>query len=74
MGYLAHLKRQPHCEDCRWIVKYDAKELIREVKLVYKPSEYSRANAKRYGNKARKLHKRDELILLLEIDRNKRSG
>jgi len=48
--------------------------LIREVKLVYKPSEYSRANAKRYGNKARKLHKRDELILLLEIDRSKRSG
>tara|TARA_R110000751_G_scaffold108855_1_gene205629 strand:+ start:737 stop:961 length:225 start_codon:yes stop_codon:yes gene_type:complete len=74
MGYLAHLKRQPHCEDCRWIVKYDTKELIREVKLVYKPSEYSRANAKRYGNKARKLHKRDELILLLELDRSKRSG
>ena len=73
MVYLAHLKRQPHCEDCRWIVKYDTKELIREVKLVYKPSEYSKANAKRYGNKARKLHKRDELILLLEIDRSKRS-
>ena len=56
MSYLTHLKRAEHCSSCRWVVKYDSKELVREVKLVYKPSEYSKANAKRYGNKARRLH------------------
>ena len=73
MTYLAHLKRNNHCDDCRWIVKFNSKELIREIKLVYKPSEYSKANAKRYGHKARKLHNREQLISVLESDKEKRS-
>jgi len=72
MSYLTHLKRNNHCDSCRWIVKFDSKKLIREVKLVYNPDEYSRDNAKRYGNKARKLHDRQELINVMELDRKKR--
>ena len=74
MSYLRHLKRAEHCNTCRWVVKFDSKELVREVKLVYKPSEYSKANAKRYGNKARKLHNREQLIAVLESDKEKRNG
>ena len=73
MSYLTHLKRAEHCNTCRWVVKFDSKELVREVKLVYKPSEYSKVNAKRYGNKARKLHNREQLISVLESDKEKRS-
>jgi len=72
MSYLTHLKRADHCSTCRWVVKFDSKELVREVKLVYKPSEYSKANAKRYGNKARKLHNKEQLITVLEYDKEKR--
>ena len=74
MSYLNHLIRGAHCDTCRWIVKYNAKDLIREVKLVYNPDEYSRENAKTYGNKARKLHNREELIEVLDSDRQKRNG
>ena len=73
MSYLLHLKRVEHCTTCRWVVKFNSKELVREVKLVYKPSEYSKDNAKRYGNKARKLHNREQLIAILESDKEKRS-
>tara|TARA_R110000765_G_scaffold87519_1_gene167753 strand:+ start:182 stop:406 length:225 start_codon:yes stop_codon:yes gene_type:complete len=73
MTYLSHLKRNNHCDTCRWIVKFNSKELIREIKLVYKPSEYSKANAKRYGHKARKLHNREQLIAVLESDKEKRN-
>ncbi len=72
MGYLAHLKRNNHCSSCRWVVKYNSDDIIREVKLVYNPSEYSKANAKRYGNKARKLHNREQLIVVLENDKKLR--
>jgi hypothetical protein len=72
MGYLAHLKRNNHCSSCRWVVKYNSDDIIREVKLVYNPSEYSKANAKRYGNKARKLHNREQLIVALENDKKLR--
>ena len=75
MSYLTHLKRAEHCSSCRWIIKRDSKtDLIREVKLVYNPDEYSRENAKTYGNKARKLHNREELIEVLDSDRQKRNG
>tara|TARA_R110000744_G_scaffold22679_1_gene57909 strand:+ start:1981 stop:2205 length:225 start_codon:yes stop_codon:yes gene_type:complete len=74
MSYLTHLKRTEHCGSCRWVVKYNSKELIREVKLVYKPSEYSKTNAKRYGNKARKLHNLEQLISILELDKEKRKA
>jgi len=48
--------------------------LIREVKLVYNPDEYSIENAKRYGNKARKLYTRRGLITTLEADKKKRNA
>ena len=69
-----HLKRSTHCPSCRWIVKRDSKtNLVREVKLVYNPDEYTKINAKRYGHKARKLHNRDSLIIALESDKKKRN-
>ena len=74
MTYLSHLKRNNHCSTCRWIVKYDSDtNLVREVKLVYNPKEYSEDNAKRYGHKARKLYTRKGLITILESDKEKRS-
>lgn len=72
MSYLLHIKRSKHCDTCRWIVKYNKKDLIREVKLVYNPAEYSKANAKTYGNKARKLYNKEQLIEVLENDKEKR--
>lgn len=74
MSYLTHLKRNNHCDTCRWVVKYNNKQLIREVKLVYNPAEYSKDNAKRYGKKARKLHTREQLIAALEWDKVKRDA
>jgi hypothetical protein len=74
MSYLRHIKRNNHCDSCRWIVKYDEEELVREVKLVYKPSEYSRADAKRYGHKARKLHTKEQLVAALEWDKVRRNA
>ena len=74
MNYLTHLKRW-HCPSCRWIVKYHKEnELIREVKLVYNPDEYSKTNAKRYGHKARKLYTRKGLIKVLENDKREREA
>lgn len=68
MSYLTHLKRVKHHRDCRWVIKYDDKELIREVKLVYNPVEY------RTGDKARPLHTINGLIKILENDREKRQA
>ena len=75
MSYLSHLKRTNNCQSCRWIVKRDSKtDLIREVKLVYNPEEYSKENIKRYGKKARKLHTQDEVIVVLKQDKEKRNA
>jgi len=65
MAYLTHLKRTDHCSSCRWIVKRDSKENIKEVKLVYKPSEY------RTASNAKKLYTQKGLITILEIERKK---
>ena len=74
MTYLSHLKRNNHCPSCRWVVKCHPKtDLVREVKLVYNPDEYSEMNAKRYGHKARKLYTRKGLISVLEKDKKKRN-
>jgi len=73
MGYLSHLKRQKHCPSCRWVVKLDANELVREVKLIFNPDEYRDTNKKRYGNKARDLKTRKQLIKILENDKEKKS-
>ena len=72
MNFLQHLKRTEFHDSCRWIVKYDKEDLVREVKLVYRPSEYSEANSKRYGDKARELKNKKQLIKLLENDKEKR--
>ena len=72
MSYLRHLKRNYNCPSCRWIVKYNSKDLVREVKLVYNPDDYSRENAKKYGHKARKLYNQEQLIKILEDDKEKR--
>jgi len=70
MSYLNHLKRNNHCFSCRWIVKRDSKtDLIREVKLVYNPDEYSRINAKTYGHKARKLYNQEGLIEIMDTEK-----
>jgi len=75
MSYLLHLKRNEHCDSCRWIVKKDSKtELVREVKLIFNPEEYTQENHKRYGNKARKIHTKKELIKALEQDKAKRNA
>ena len=72
MSYLKHLKQTEHDKNCRWIVKYaknNEENLIREVKLIYKPSEY-------YASKkenARPLHNKNALIKILENDKARRN-
>jgi len=72
MSYLTHLKRAKHHHDCRWIVKYDEGNLVREVKLIHNPVEYREQNKKRYGEKARPLHTIKGLIKILENDKENR--
>ena len=66
MTYLTHLKRTAHCSSCRWIVKRDSDENLKEVKLVYKPSEY------RDIPNARKLYTQKGLITIQETEREKK--
>jgi len=66
MSYLTHLKRAAHCSSCRWIVKRDSSDYIKEVKLVYKPSEY------RNFSNSRKLYTQKGLITILETEREKK--
>ena len=63
-SYLTHLKRTKHHHSCRWIVKYDNNNRVREVKLVYNPVEY------RTGPNARSLHTIKGLIKILENERS----
>ena len=72
MSYLTHLKRNKMHYSNRWIVKYDDNDLIREVKLIYKPSEYYAMNLHR-GENARPLHNKNALIKILEDDKAKRN-
>jgi len=72
MSYLTHLKRYEHSEDTRWIVKYNSKSIVREVKQIYKPSEYYAFNLHK-GKNARPLHNKNALIKILEDDREKRN-
>ena len=66
MNFLQHLKRNDFNKSCRWIVKYDKEELIREIKQVYKPSEYSKMN------NPRELYNKNQLIKIIENDKEKR--
>tara|TARA_R110000824_G_scaffold204230_1_gene388897 strand:- start:6905 stop:7129 length:225 start_codon:yes stop_codon:yes gene_type:complete len=65
MDYLRFLKSNKLKEDNRWIVKYNKKGLVREVKLIYKPSEYYALNKHR-GENARSLHNQNVLVQILE--------
>lgn len=74
MSYLEHLKKSDNHTDIRWIVKYDKKTgLVREVKQIYKPSEYYASNLHR-GKNARPLHNKNILIKILENDKEKRNA
>jgi|TARA_R100000458_G_scaffold19814_2_gene17529 hypothetical protein len=66
MSYLTHLKRSKHHHSCRWIVKYDDQELIREVKLIHNPDEYR-------SRSGRNLHTINGLIKILENDKARRN-
>jgi|TARA_R100001530_G_scaffold132085_1_gene104191 hypothetical protein len=68
MSYLEFLKRSKNHTDTRWVVKYNAKGLIKEVKQIYKPSEYYAEN-KHKGKNARPLHNKNALIKILEDDK-----
>ena len=73
MSYLTHLKRVDNHIDTRWIVKYTTKGLVREVKQIYKPSEYYASNLHR-GENARPLHNKNALIKILEDDKERRNA
>ena len=70
MTYLQHLKKSKNCVDTRWIVKYNTKGRVREVKQIYKPSEYYAFNLHK-GKNARPLHNKNALIKILENDKEK---
>tara|TARA_R100001082_G_C4334856_1_gene147353 strand:- start:9 stop:227 length:219 start_codon:yes stop_codon:yes gene_type:complete len=72
MSYLEFLKRSKNHTDTRWIVKYNTKGFVREVKQIYKPSEYYAAN-KHKGDNARPLHNKNVLIKILESDKSRRA-
>ena len=71
ISYVEHLKRSKNHEDTRWIVKYNKKGLVTEIKQIYKPSEYYAQN-KHKGKNARSLHNKNALVKILENDREKR--
>ena len=73
MSYLTHLKKTTSSDDNRWIVKYNKKGSVREIKLIYKPSEYYASN-KHKGKNARPLHNKNALIKILENDKEKNNS
>jgi hypothetical protein len=73
ISFYKHLKKSETADDIRWIVKYDSKDRIREVKQIYKPSEYYAANKHR-GKNARPLHNKNALIKILENDYKKNNS
>lgn len=73
MSYLAHLRKANIESGTRWIVKYDSKGKVREIKQIYKPSEYYALNKHR-GKNARPLHNKNALIKILENDKEKNNS
>ena len=74
MSYLTYLKKSESSPDNRWIIKRNKKNgLVREVKLIYKPSEYY-ADNKHKGKNARPLHNKNALIKILEDDKKKNNS
>jgi len=72
-SYLQHLKKSKNHVDTRWIVKYDKKNRVKEVKQIYKPSEYYAAS-KHKGKNARPLHNKNALIKILENDKKENNS
>ena len=70
-SYLQHIKQAEVADTERWIVKYTKKGIVREVKQVFKPSEYYALN-KHKGKNARPLHNKSALIKILENDKQNR--
>ena len=67
IDYLGFLRNHKMHYKSRWVVKYNAKELIKEVKLIFNPERYrKRPNAK-------KLHTQKGLIKILQNDKEKRN-
>ena len=71
MSYLQYIKKINIADTERWIVKYTKKGLVREIKQIFKPSEYYALN-KHKGKNARSLHNKNALIKILEEDKLKR--
>ena len=66
IDYLGFLRNHKMHYKSRWVVKYNAKELIKEVKLIFNPERY------RKRHNAKKLHTQKGLIKILENDRETR--
>jgi len=67
MSYLRLLKTKKLPDSTRWIVKWDIDDnLVREVKLIYDPEHYKTFLS------ARKLKTQEEIIKILENDKEKR--
>jgi hypothetical protein len=61
MSFLLHLKRSNFSESTRWIIKYNSKDQIKDIKQLFNPEEYRNQNPKK-----RKIYNKQELIKLLE--------
>ena len=73
MNFRKHLNKTIHAEDTRWIVKYSKAGKVREVKQIYKPSEYYAMNLHK-GKNARPLHNKSALIKILDNDQEKNNS
>lgn len=67
MSYLSFLKRAKLDSKTRWIIKYNTKDEIREVKQLFNPKEYQEIN----NIHNRTLYNQKDLIKLLEDDLKK---
>tara|TARA_R110000824_G_scaffold311705_1_gene498831 strand:+ start:137 stop:358 length:222 start_codon:yes stop_codon:yes gene_type:complete len=73
MNFRTHLKKTVHADDTRWIVKYSKAGKVREVKQIYKPSEYYAMNLHK-GKNARPMHNKSALIKILDNDQEKNNS
>ena len=63
MSYLKFIKRATLDPSTRWIIKYDSKGIIKEIKQLFNPEEYKKRN----------IHNRDILNkeeLIEQIEKN----
>ena len=63
--FLKHLRHAKISADIRWIVKYDAKGKVKEVKQLFNPKEYS----KFHNRHNRPILDKEKLIKILENDK-----